>query len=224
MGPVIIRRRLVVSPLGLENADEKVVCPQSGATVALSRCDECGHSSGVVHEPRRGLPVVDCDLAPPETATVLPDMLRKGALDVLRSVPLTEILTPQVVCVRRETGLDVVERALDRHAIGAVPVVDEERRPVGMVSRRDLRNASATKTQARDVMSPTTIMLHESTPATHAAALMAFEGVHHIPVIDGRGELVGLVSSLDLLRLIGQLSGYLVPAVSRRQREERGLD
>ena len=55
-----------------------------------------------------------------------------------------------------------------------------------------------------DVMSPKVITIKESTPIAEAAALMAKNHVHRLPVVSDAGKVVGLVSSLDIL---GWLAG-----------------
>jgi CBS domain-containing protein len=66
-------------------------------------------------------------------------------------------------------------------------------------------------------MTPVTFVLPENASIAQAAALMAYEGVHRIPVVSCSGDIVGLVSSLDVLRWLGQASGYLVPACAKSQ-------
>lgn len=53
-----------------------------------------------------------------------------------------------------------------------------------------------------DVMTPHAFQLPEDAPVTQAAALMAFEGVHRIPVVAADGKVVGIISTLDLARLM----------------------
>ncbi|MCK6544522.1 CBS domain-containing protein [Myxococcota bacterium] len=60
-----------------------------------------------------------------------------------------------------------------------------------------------------DVMMPVAFTLSESAPISQAAALMSFEGVHRVPVVSMAGTVVGIVSSLDILRWLAEQSGYL---------------
>lgn len=53
-----------------------------------------------------------------------------------------ELMTEPGISVRRGTATDEVTGLLDEHAISAVPVVDDEGCPVGVVSRGDLRTAA----------------------------------------------------------------------------------
>lgn len=68
---------------------------------------------------------------------------------------------------------------------------------------------------ASDVMTSVVLALNESEPIGHAGALMAFEGVHRLVAISDDGEVVGVLSSLDILRWLGQKSGYVLPEPAR---------
>ncbi|WP_437737529.1 CBS domain-containing protein [Sorangium sp. So ce1335] len=67
------------------------------------------------------------------------------------------------------------------------------------------------KTTARDIMTPVVLQLHESASIRQAASLMAYEGVHRLPVTADDGTVVGILSSLDVLRWFGRSCGYLIP-------------
>jgi len=70
---------------------------------------------------------------------------------------------------------------------------------------------SPTPPRVADLMMPSAVTLEESTAISTAAALMATEHLHRIPVVDGQGTLVGILSSLDVLRWLARSDGYLVP-------------
>lgn len=72
------------------------------------------------------------------------------------------------------------------------------------------------KTTARDIMTPVVVQLHESASIRQAASLMAYEGVHRLPVTSDDGRVVGIVSSLDVLRWFGRSCGYLIPPARNR--------
>ncbi len=54
--------------------------------------------------------------------------------------------------------------------------------------------------------------LPEHASLAQAAALMALEGVHRIPVVAADGKVVGIVSSLDLMRWMARRGGYVLPS------------
>ncbi len=57
-------------------------------------------------------------------------------------------------------------------------------------------------------MMPMGIALSERATIAHAAALMANEDIHHLFVIDGDGILIGVVSTMDLVRWLARNDGF----------------
>ncbi len=62
-----------------------------------------------------------------------------------------------------------------------------------------------------DVMMYIAFTLCEGTSLSHAAALMAYEGVQRIPVVSFEGKVVGMVTAMDVVRWLAQHDGYVVP-------------
>jgi CBS domain-containing protein len=62
-----------------------------------------------------------------------------------------------------------------------------------------------------DIMTPLVFSLHHESSIARAAAMMAFEGVHRVPIVAEDGRVVGLLSSLDVLRWFARASGYVIP-------------
>jgi CBS domain-containing protein len=94
-----------------------------------------------------------------------------------------------------------------RRRIGAVCVLDEEGRLIGVFSERDLMNRVVV--QRRD---PATLLLAEVTSELRAVircdetphqALDRMDeiGSRHLPVVDGDDQWVGMLSMRDLLRV-----------------------
>jgi CBS domain-containing protein len=113
-----------------------------------------------------------------------------------------EIMNPELFTVRRDArSADVLDAILE-FGITAVPVVDDERRPIGVTSLRDI---------ARDGSDPLISTPALSVPADasidDAARILAESGRHHLVVVGGDGRAVGMVSSLDLLRAVLGLPG-----------------
>jgi CBS domain-containing protein len=67
--------------------------------------------------------------------------------------------------------------------------------------------ASAT---VEEVMTPVICALDSSCTVAEASALMAFEGIHRLLILSEQGEIVGLISSLDVLRWLAHREGTLV--------------
>lgn len=106
-----------------------------------------------------------------------------------------------------ESVLAVAIRMLDRN-VGTVVVVDEDRRPVGIVTDRDLvtralaRRRDAEDTAIADVMTrdPTTVTEHGA--AQIALLLMRDGGFRRLPVVDQERRLVGILAVDDVVRTL----------------------
>ena len=58
------------------------------------------------------------------------------------------------------------------------------------------------------IMTPAVYSVTPETTVADATAVIAFEGMHHLPVVDASGTLVGMVSALDVLDWIARPAGY----------------
>ncbi len=103
------------------------------------------------------------------------------------------------------TTLRLVARLMSDHDCAAIPVT-ESGRLVGIITDRDiavrgvaLRNEAA-MLAVRDCMSAPVIAVDASEPIENAVALMTENVVHHLPVIDEKGMLVGILAQSDLGR------------------------
>ena len=66
-----------------------------------------------------------------------------------------------------------------------------------------------------DIMMPIVFAVPENATVAKAAALMVFEGVHRVPVVSSGGQVVGVLSSLDILRWLAEHAGWLVGRTGR---------
>ncbi len=97
---------------------------------------------------------------------------------------------------------DAAEDALDgilALAISGAPVLDEDRRPVGVVSVRDLVGRRPGDRVADRMCRPADTVA-ESASVVEAARLLAESGRQRLAAVDGAGRAVGVVSTQDVLR------------------------
>ncbi|OLC14165.1 MAG: hypothetical protein AUH29_10685 [Candidatus Rokubacteria bacterium 13_1_40CM_69_27] len=110
----------------------------------------------------------------------------------------------KVVTVQPEQTIREGLALLAEHNIGALVVVDETQKPVGIVSERDIVRALA-KTETVFAWSVSRIMTKEviiGAPQDDLAAVgytMTERRIRHLPVME-RGKLVGIVSIGDILK------------------------
>ncbi|KUL70649.1 MULTISPECIES: CBS domain-containing protein [unclassified Streptomyces] len=129
-------------------------------------------------------------------------------------------MSDAVVRVQAGTPFKEIAHLLQEYDITAVPVVDEENRPLGVVSEADLLQkmrgepgdgegwadasagpAKARATDAAGLMTSPALCAREDWSVVDAARMMARHGVKRLLVVDADGRLIGVVSRSDLLRV-----------------------
>ena len=119
-------------------------------------------------------------------------------------ITVKEIMSSPPITVSLEESVIKAARIMAENKIGCVIVVNDEGKPVGIVTRRDLvekvlaKAKDPLKTKVKDVMSSPLIYVSPNTPILEAAKLMSRKDIRHLPVIDADG-LVGVVSDRDIL-------------------------
>jgi CBS domain-containing protein len=126
---------------------------------------------------------------------------------VADTVPVSTIMSRDVVCARPDLRVEVLTELLSKRRIGCLPVVDERGRPVGMITKLDVLEPTMGHARvAGEMMMPLAITLDERASVAHAAALMATEDIHHVLVV-ACGLLVGIVSTMDVVRWLASNDG-----------------
>ncbi len=171
------------------------------------------HAAGVFHFwDFRHLPVVDArdHVVGMITPADLLEAARTGG--DLDDEPITTVMSAPVTTAREDEPLDaVIERMLEAD-VHALPVLGDGDRLVGIVTDQDLLSAITGK--ARTPEAPHQIVVDEvmtRDPATvepddtlgDAAELILQGGFRHVPVVDGAGRLLGLLSERDLRTKLG---------------------
>jgi CBS domain-containing protein len=129
-------------------------------------------------------------------------------------VPARRIMSREVVCAREDLDVSALLDLMVRRHIGCVPVVDDRGRPIGMVTKFDVveqqlasRGGTPLATTAGALMMPLAITLDEHATVAHAAAMMSVEDVHHVAIVSDGGALIGVISSMDIVRWLASNDG-----------------
>lgn len=109
-----------------------------------------------------------------------------------------------------EAPLSAARELFLEHRVSAIAVVDGTRL-IGVITRTDVLRDAAKDPEPRiaDCMSGFVLAMPADASIDAAAALMATEQVGQVMVTNTRGELVGIVSALDIARHVARKAGYL---------------
>jgi len=124
----------------------------------------------------------------------------------LNDVEVATIMSRVLVTATPELPASRLVELLVDENIGAVPIVDSEGFPVGIVTRYDVIEEDeldiTDEVPAVALMHPRPLTVAGSTSVPDAAALMAKQRVHHLLVVDCDGRLIGMLSSFDVVRWV----------------------
>jgi CBS domain-containing protein len=141
-----------------------------------------------------------------------------------------EICSREVVFARRNDSVAQAARLMRERHVGSVVVVDERngrRFPAGIVTDRDIAvgvvalGLDPEKRSLEAAMPAELVCARESDGLGRAVALMRAQGVRRLPVIDGAGALVGILSADDVLEILSEELYCLAGMVARGERLER---
>ncbi|WP_245899773.1 CBS domain-containing protein [Nonomuraea indica] len=141
---------------------------------------------------------------------------------------VADVMTSKVVSVTATTPFKDIAQALIEGGISAVPVVDDDRHVIGMVSEADLLRKEEFREQfyregyrpplrarlrhpkgrqkaggdtAGELMTSPAVTVTPEASAVSAARLMEAHGVKRLAVVDHNDRLQGVVSRRDLVKL-----------------------
>jgi len=143
----------------------------------------------------------------------------------LRAKVAADLMAPDPISIRAEASAAEALTLFTEKGVHAAPVIDEAGRPIGVLSRSDLlihqcehekTNAGkpdyffaptfepsprkAGKTTAADLMTPAVFAVSPETPVRRVVSDMVGLHVHRLFVVDEAGVLVGVISTMDVLK------------------------
>lgn len=149
---------------------------------------------------------------------------RPGLLDAVGQKPVHSLMTQPAVAAAVELSLDQAVAIALSSGVRALPVVNQQKQVVGLITDNDLQRsglkinlsllrkmtpaerqvklATLQATATRSVMSQPVITVGQSDSLATAIKLIYANQLKRLPVVDGDGQLIGMVTRSDILREI----------------------
>ena len=106
------------------------------------------------------------------------------------------------VTLSREASVGDALAIMKEHRIGGIPVVDETNMLVGIVTNRDLRFEKNYDRAVADVMTDSNLIVtQDGSDFEKAEQLLRAHRIEKLPVVDGDGKLIGLITYRDIIKL-----------------------
>ncbi len=176
-----------------------VACPVRGNS-ALEECTACPYFKGFSLDPTGRDSFTTCAFPGPPLPVPAP------AAEPLSHahVPVTALMKDPI-CVRPDLLVTRLGDLFTEAGISGAPVVDDDARPIGFVSKTDIVRDGAASTAVSTIMSREVHALTERSSLADAAELMARKRIHRIAITSVEtGRVTGILSALDVTRWVAQ--------------------
>lgn len=142
----------------------------------------------------------------------------------LRATPVEHIMQRAVITIHKEAKLEEIIATLTGSSVSGLPVVDDNGKLVGVVSEKDIFRIlsgkeganfwevlsdclysnhclmkSITTATAGEIMTAPAITLSPTASVRDALELYRKKKINRLPIVDGEGMLIGLITRTDIL-------------------------
>jgi len=117
------------------------------------------------------------------------------------NVKVAELMAESVVTTEPHASVEHVRGILERNKIGAIPVVDSDGKPVGIVSTTDLAADLKPGSPIRTIMTEKVYSVPKYDDVSTAARVMRNHKIHRV-LVTHEQKVVGVLSAFDLLKLV----------------------
>jgi CBS domain-containing protein len=117
-----------------------------------------------------------------------------------------DIMSSDVACCRSDTSLPEVARMMVECDCGEIPVADGAGRPIGVITDRDItcravaQGRNPLELTASDCMTSPAVTVRPEVSIDECAQTLEENQIRRVPVVDGDGLCVGMVSQADIAR------------------------
>ena len=110
---------------------------------------------------------------------------------------VADIMNRKLLYISEGDRVSLARGKILEFGVTAVPVLDDEHKPVGVVSLRDLAHADERPRSTGPVR-----MVRGTASVDEGARELASYGMHHLVVVDDGGVAIGMVSAIDFVRAL----------------------
>ena len=117
------------------------------------------------------------------------------------NVKVHDLMTESVITTEPHRTIEHVRGILDRNRVSAIPVVDADGHPIGIVSATDLVGDHKAGAPIKTVMTEKVYTVPKYDDVSTAARVMRNHKIHRV-VVTHEQKVVGILSAFDLLKLV----------------------
>lgn len=191
--------------------DDVLLLPDASEVIP----SEVDTSSQLTREIRLNIPLISAAMDTVTEARMAIAMARQGGMGVLHRNLSIEDQAGQVELVKRsESGMVTdpvtcspdmtigeVDALCAKYRISGLPVIDEDRRLLGICTNRDMRFERDFNRKVSEVMTAMPLVVaEEGVSKEDALGLLSSNKVEKLPIVDKQGRLAGLITVKDFVK------------------------
>ena len=135
--------------------------------------------------------------------------------------PVSTIMTTDLKTAGPDDDTTVLDEIFQHNRFHHVPIIDEEKKVVGIISKSDflylLRGYTVHETdrfresaklrgfKVREIMHDKVVTIQEDEPISQAVAILAENRFRALPVVNSKSELTGIVTTHDIIDMVNEL-------------------
>ena len=121
---------------------------------------------------------------------------------------VVDLMTADVITASPETPIKAAARLMVRNKVSGLPVCDEDNCVVGIITEADFLRLEVAREEAvhpqpvervEEVMHRSVLTIGPDATVGNAARMMVINDVNRLPVTDGDGKSLGIISRLDVV-------------------------
>ncbi|OEF95547.1 acetoin utilization protein AcuB [Vulcanibacillus modesticaldus] len=133
-----------------------------------------------------------------------------------------EIMKTEVITLKKDDTIETALQLLNEHHIRHIPIINEQKHILGIISDKDIRDACPSIFQKEEhcnelqnsvekIMTKNVITVHPLDFVEEVSAIFYEKEIGCLPVTK-EGKLVGIITEKDILYTLIQLTGALQPS------------
>ena len=104
------------------------------------------------------------------------------------------------VTLNKEAKVKDALKLMEEYGIGGIPIVDENKMLIGMVTNRDLRFERDMERPLSEIMITKLITTHVGTTFAEATDILQQHKIEKLPVVNEKGQFMGLITYRDIMK------------------------
>ncbi|WP_036517835.1 HPP family protein [Nocardioides sp. J54] len=143
------------------------------------------------------------DVLPADVVAIVRDAETHALDRRLGSIPVSRIMNRDVAVAHPFESIYRARTLIVQRQVKTLPVVDEERRVIGVVSIIDLFTRDLVELETvESIMRTEVTTIREDTPVAELVPAMTSEGYKNVPVVDAEDRLVGMITRGELIAVL----------------------